>query len=193
MNHHIREHVGLGHDSIHNMVADDYFQWLLEKVEMIKRPIEEQYIHLFHVLDSVDFYSDHPMDINRIEDALSLRDEYDYISGNGRYLGGGASVLEVMIALSMKFHAILYDAEVDDQASDRFWELLDNTGLMLCVDDEYGVGWDEGYVCDIITIILNKEYDRYGSGSFFPVRRSRKDHRKLELWYQMHDYIDEKY
>lgn len=188
-----RDTIRLGHDSISNMVEDDYFNWLLEQVDMIKRPITDQYMHLFHILNAVDFYSDHPMDDNRIEDALSLRDRYDSISGDGVYLTSKASVLEVILALSIKFHDILYDAEIDDPPSDRFWEMLDNTGLLLCNDDEYGQGWDETYVCDIITTLLDKQYGRNGSGSLFPVRRSRKDHRRLELWYQMHDYIDENY
>jgi hypothetical protein len=36
-----------------------------------------------------------------------------------------------------------------------------------------------------------RNYDRKGVGGIFPLYRSRRDQRRVELWYQFNEYIEE--
>ena len=45
----------------------------------------------------------------------------------------------------------------------------------------------------ILNKIIDRGYSRRGVGGLFPLKYSKNDQRKVELWYQMHSYLIENY
>ena len=43
----------------------------------------------------------------------------------------------------------------------------------------------------IIKRFLERAYNRSGRGGLFPIKRVLKDQRRVEIWYQMMDYISQ--
>ena len=41
--------------------------------------------------------------------------------------------------------------------------------------------------------MLAREYSDNGHGGLFPLKNPKKDQRKVEIWYQMTEYINENY
>ena len=46
---------------------------------------------------------------------------------------------------------------------------------------------------DILDRWIERKFSRNGKGSPFPLKKPKKDQRKVELWYQMQGYICENY
>lgn len=70
-----------------------------------------------------------------------------------------------------------------------FWKILENAGLEKYTDEQF----DEWKVYQILDDIVDRRYNRNGFGGLFPLRKPKKDQRKVELWYQMCAYLVENY
>lgn len=171
-----------------------YFEWLCDLIHVDQG--DRSYRILAKELYSRDFYYFIPHDENRAQDGLDLRDEYLSECGlTEHYVDlGDCSVLEMMIGLArrMSFDTIdPYNGRQGDLTTYWFWEMVDNIGLMDYSDDcyeSYGGDWQ---VDDILTRLLDRKYRRNGEGGLFPLRLSRGDQRKVELWYQASAYLAE--
>jgi hypothetical protein len=135
-----------------------------------------------------------PNDRNRAEDGIDLRyryaithgyeDDYDIILG---YLSGPCSVLEMMIALSIRCEEnIMDDPNVGNRTGQWFWDMVVNLGLGSMLDDRF----DKRIVDRVIERFLNREYEPDGKGGLFTVRNCRHDLRHFEIWYQLCWYLD---
>ena len=72
--------------------------------------------------------------------------------------------------------------------------MIQNLGLDEYTDNRYADDpFFEATVHHILRALLNREYTRSGKGSLFPLKKSRQDQRKTEIWYQLHAYLKEKY
>ena len=76
------------------------------------------------------------MDADRAEDGINLRYRFGYENGYesamiASYLDDRpCSVLEMMVALSMKMEEqIMDDPDIGDRTSVWFWKMIDNLGL----------------------------------------------------------------
>lgn len=166
----------------------DYFQWLCEKIWSVEA---DDHALLLKDLHSIIFTSPIRRDMNRAEDGVSLRRDYILEEGVPEvYLEdlGECTVLEMMIALSKRFAS---DIVGENYASVAFWfwKIIENLDLMKMSDDNYY----SSYVKDVITKMCKRQYDKYGNGSMFPVKRSIKDQRYVEIWYQMNGWFEETY
>lgn len=171
-------------------VQDRYFKWLSNIVCRDNRRYMSTYESLLLELYSTEFYWSLANDANRASDGLDLRaqftDEFRFDSRIVRlYLNGPCSVLEMMVALSIRMGATI-EGEDGDKADRWFWEMIFNMDLM----DQMNSNFDLDYVRSKIDIMLNRSYSRDGSGGLFYVPNPDKDMRKLEIWHQMVRYLD---
>ena len=127
-----------------------------------------------------------PLDENRLLDGLDLR--FRFADENSYYIDGDCSVLEMMVALSLRCEEhIMSDDEIGNRTGRWFWEMIDNLGLESMYDDNF----DKVYADKIIYRFLNREYEPNGDGGLFTVRNRNVDLRKVEIWYQLMWYLDE--
>lgn len=171
---------------------DYYFDWLCDLVR-----VNEQTLHWYEVLwvlDNKDFIVVHPMDENRVGDALDLRMEYWNSRAKMSLVEReSASILEVLIALARRGERdIMHDPDLGDRTSDWFWIMMENLGL-----DEfahYGALDSRKNVEKLDKILekfLMRQYDREGNGSIFMAKTSAVNMKKEELWSQMNYFFDE--
>ena len=81
---------------------------------------------------------------------------------------------------------IMDDPQYGDRTGQWFWGMISNLGLGSMTDDRY----DRAYVDFVIDRFLNREYEPNGRGGLFTVEKSKKDLRRVEIWYQMCWYLD---
>ena len=95
-------------------------------------------------------------------------------------------MLEMLVALADRMS---YYAD-----GDWFWEMIENLGLLPYNDSNF---YDDKYVGNysvsrILVTFLGRKYLKNGTGGLFPLQHTRKDQRRVELWYQMCEYLEEK-
>lgn len=167
------------------MVRNDYYMWLLSKVDDGLGACDE-YSELLSLLFSVEYEYAFEMDSNRAEAGENLRSLY--AMSNGLYLEdvyqGNCTVLEMLIALSdnLAFDTNCYTQE-------WFWQLVKNLGL----DSQTDENFDENYILECLHDWMDHNYNPDGTGSLFPLEHSDKDCRNMEIWDQMNAYLTEKY
>lgn len=157
----------------------------------------DEYSLMLHRLHEIEFYSFVPNDDNRGEDGKKLREMFYNESGANMALSlcpaGPCSVLEMLIGLSIRMYNEL-EGTTEVSVEECFWKLIDNLGLLWCNNYEYyppGDGVEE--ISYIINNLLERKYKRDGKGGLFPLEHSNKDQRKIEIWYQMSEWLLENY
>lgn len=185
-------------------LREDYFSWLYS---LIKNPKNKRtYVKLCKGLHKIPFRWHIKNDDNRREDGLNLRDRYyeenrldESFVEVAYWLREECSVLEMMIALAQRINGITYDLKDQEDKTPRwFLEMLKNLKLSRFTDNstpyEELDPVQEAEVCDTLCDTLDRTYDRYGNGSFFPLkRRHPQDMRTTEIWYQLMLWLDENY
>ena len=115
---------------------------------------------------------------------LQKRYSQDYID---EYLFGPCSVLEMMIALSIRCEeSIMDDTEYGNRTGQWFWGMISSLGLSSMTDDMF----DKQYATNVINKFLNREYEPNGKGGLFTIRNCKDDLRNVEIWYQLCWYLD---
>lgn len=160
-----------------------YFNWLCAKV-LIQG--NKNYYDLMQILYSTEFVWIVPGDENREEDGLELRQDFlretqlDYDPG---WFSEPCSVLEVLIAFA---HRASFQTDLPEY--DWFWHFLTNLKL-----NEYRriSKRDIPEIEEILYVFIWRTYDAYGDGGLFPLRTPKEDQRKVELWYQFFEYLED--
>lgn len=147
------------------------------------------YRKLLTFLHDVEFVYFIPYDENRAEDGIALR--YRYCLANDCTelewcLAGPCSMLEMMLALAMKCEELMDNLTIGDRTAQWFWNMITNMGLGSMNDTNY----NEWLVNDVVTVVLNREYDPDGRGGLFRVRDWDRDMRTAEIWHQLMAYIN---
>lgn len=163
----------------------EYLNWLKDKVERFDDRGNHEF--LFRKLYVTAVYSVIKADANREADGIALRDEY---SGyNPEAIDGPCSFLEFLIALAKRMNYIY--ARVDEDCfQDMFWLLLENLEISLS-DEEYIEAGGDIYVDERIHAVLDRTFDINGVGGLFPLKHPRQNQRRIEIWYQMNQYLTE--
>lgn len=169
-------------------VYDQYFEWLYGRVGSLRsrNPTQTRWALLrrFH---STPFAWYIPNDDNRISDGLDLRvawvRETHQQDPDRDWLELECSVLEMLIALADR---LVFEA--GGECGPWFWKLVKNLGLYQYTDDIYEISIEEE-VDEVLDKLINRSYDRDGTGGLFPLRDDPRDQRKVEILYQMSSYL----
>lgn len=171
---------------------DLYFEWLYGLVGAVRnRNPERSYWSFTRQLYMKEFLWFVPNDDNRAEDGKELR--YEFLATkkieefNPEWMTLGCSMLEMLIALS---HRASFES--DREPGEWFWIFVHNAGLEGFNDKRYNA-LAAKEIDDKLDRIINRTYARNGKGGLFPLQHTRKDQRKVELWYQLAEYLLEEY
>lgn len=177
-------------------IEKEYFDWLKSFVYDTKYIQNEElsYKKLFYHLHSVSFIVVNPYDENRMYDGIDLR----YRFGRERNYPDSliaseldnkeASVFEVMISLAIRCEdAIMVDDREGNRTGQWFWNMILSLGLNHMTDGSY----DPDYIDNVLSIFLNRLYEPNGKGGLFTLNDPYEDMSKIEIWYQMHMYLNE--
>lgn len=161
-----------------------YLDWLAAKIGHVRtRRSMNTYHDLLRKLSQTEFVWFVANDDNRAEDGRQLRLEWvttQETPADPAWLASGCSFLEMLIALSYRL-----EFQSSSGADAWFWHLLMNIDLTAQNDRVF----DEQEVEDRTHAVMFRTYERNGHGGLFPLRRSRKDQRKVEIWQQMSAYL----
>jgi hypothetical protein len=164
---------------------DRYLAWLYSLVADVKtRRGPRTYWNLFRLLFKTEFTWFVPNDDNRAEDGRELRFEWATLVDvhvDRAWAELGCSFLEMLIGLSRRLEFMTeHDCEY------WFWHLIGNLGLLGHNDR---CKFTEEDVDARTSAVIWRTYDRYGHGGLFPLRFTKNDQRKVELWYQLNEYL----
>lgn len=179
-------------------VNNEYFKWLYGLIFEDEQPEGISYKKLLMHLHNVEFKYSIVKDQNRAEDGISLRwrficdrDSIKPWESDPEYvldlLNGPCSILEMMIALSLRCETdIMDDPTIGNRTSQWFRVMLVNLGLGGMTDVRY----DQFYVHDILDKFLHREYEPDGTGGLFTIKHCIDDLREVEIWVQLLWYLD---
>lgn len=164
---------------------DQYFAWLYSLVADVKtRKGPRTYWNLLRQLFSTEFAWFVPNDDNRAEDGRELRFEWASsvdVNVDKDWVALGCSFLEMLIGLSRRL-----EFQTEHDSVFWFWHLLGNLGLLGHNDRSKFL---EADVEDRITTVIWRTYDPDGNRGLFPLRKTDRDQRKVEIWYQLSEYL----
>lgn len=161
----------------------EYYNWLIKKIHI---PNEKSYLDLFERMHNVEFIWTVPNDDNRVQDGIDLRDEFLNIRGGGELNLGGATCLEVLIALSRRMAFI---ADGGHRSHQWAWVLLKNLRLHRFSDPLTPERMNR--VDEILHNLVWRNYHADGRGGFFPLQNPEVDQSKIEIWHQLNAYVSE--
>lgn len=164
------------------MTRDEYFHELCDLV--LAKDSDVSYEMLMRILFEREFRWTNDLDANRARDGLDVRAIYlDHDHSP-------CSWLEMLIGLAQRM-SFIQGGEV----SYWFWELIQNLGLDRMRDSKLrrGYGRQSYLVKNKLQRIEDRTFDFDGSGGIFPLQHPKEDQRNVEIWYQMHAWLEENY
>ena len=176
---------------LRDRIKHDYFEWLIEMIHGNRYAEGVSFKKLLELLHNIEFEYIVRNDKNRAEDGMDLRYrfayEYDGVEYAERYLEGPCSMLEMMVALSIRCEEdIMDDPRYGDRTGQWFWGMIVSLGLGGMTDNRL----DEATVREIIDRFLDRKYAPNGKGGLFTIRNHTVDMRKVEIWTQLLWYLD---
>jgi hypothetical protein len=176
-----------------DILRNQYFEWLCKTVREDKKSEAISFRKLLMHLHTIEFRYLILRDQNRAEDGVDLRYRFA-VTRNERnpepivdVLDGPCSVLEMMVALAVRCEEnIMDDPSRGDRTGQWFWGMITNLGLGGMTDRVF----DKKIVDEVITRLLDREYEPNGTGGLFTIRRCTRDLREVEIWYQLCWYLD---
>lgn len=164
-----------------------YRDWLMSFVGA-----SEEYSLLCDQLLDTDFIYFVGNDVNRAEDGLQLRDEFEEEYGLIRDLmDRPCTLLEMFVALAMRCERdVMYDPNAGNRTNIWFWTMMKNLKLDKCTTKWYK--WTT--INQILKDFNERNYDFDGqNGGAWVVHHPKEDLKKVELWYQMNWFLVENY
>ena len=167
----------------------DYYEWLIAQIKIGSK---REYFGLFEIMHNTEFVWTVPNDDNRIGDGKYLRNDYFLHEHDSVYEDGVldiefVSFLEVLIGLSRRLAG-----GMSDRGNEPYWawRLIKNLGLSK-MSDPITI-YKRETINEILYNVIWRNYERSGRGGFFPLADTIKDQTKIEIWYQMQEYLIEK-
>ena len=174
---------------IADRIKSDYFEWMYSLVCDRRFAESIVYRQLLSFLHDTEFIYFVPYDENRAADGVTLRYRFCLLNNCEHlehYLTGPCSVLEMMVALAIRCEEIMDDPGKGDRTAQWFWVMINNLGLGAMSDSNF----NEWLVNDIVTRLLEREYEPDGRGGLFRVKNWNRDMRTAEIWHQLMAYIN---
>lgn len=174
-----------------NQIINEYFNWMSDLVCEDRYSDQISFNKLLMYLHTTEFRYLLPMDRNRSEDGIALRWRFvyncpDLDDSALSYLHGPCSVLEMMIALSIRCEDMMADTKKGDRTAQWFWGMIASLGLNGMTDERF----DRRFVDYTINRFLDRDHEPNGKGGLFTIRNCDEDLRKVEIWYQLNWYLD---
>lgn len=170
----------------HAPLDELYFTWLYAQVGSVtERNPSRSYWKVLRQLYTKEFIWIIPHDDNRAEDGRNLRIDFleyeDIRDADPEWLHMPCSMLELLMGLAQRLAF-----QMDGEPARWFWHLMENLGLELYNDNSLV---PEKEIDRKLDDVIWRTYRRNGNGGLFPLRRSHRDQRYVELWDQMHAYL----
>jgi hypothetical protein len=166
-------------------IEEVYFNWLCAKVRENSGP---NHMALFRILYETEFVWDTsvPGDRNRAADGKELRLEFyreAFVKKERTFLNQPCCIFEMLVAFADRA-----SFQTGRSIEDWFWELMTNLKL-----NEFRrvTGSDSDRIHDILYVFVWRQYEENGDGGLFPLRRPQNDQRKVEIWYQFFEYLED--
>lgn len=176
-----------------NELRQRYFEWMCQLVWDSRYSKRSSYKKLLRYLHDRQFVYIIDMDGNRAADGEDLRYRFGREEGFSDRLVASflddrpCSVLEMMIALSVRCEEhVMEDPDIGDRTGQWFWNMIVSLGLGCMTDSRF----DADYVEEVIDRFLDREYEPNGRGGLFTIEHCNQDIRGVEIWYQMHMYLE---
>lgn len=170
-----------------------YLEWLYKKIGSVSnRNPNRSHWTMVKKMYSTPFIPIIPNDDNRAADGLDLREEFldEHDIQDESWLNQECSILEIAIVLAQ---ILDFEADVEIRmggVGGWFWQLMKNVGLDLYSDAVCNRNPQAPEEIErVLDIINTREYDWNGFGGFFPLHNPTKDQRRVELWYQLNEYL----
>ena len=172
-------------------INNAYFNWLYDSVCSGKFAEDISYRKLLMHLHNIEFVYSISRDSDRADDGIELRYRFPHecigVEDICRYIIGPCSVLEMMVALSIRCEeTIMDDPRYGDRTKQWFWGMISSLGLGSMEDSRF----DRKYVDGVIRTFLNRKYESDGRGGLFTIRNCDYDLRKFSIWHQLCWYLD---
>ena len=168
---------------------DAYYRWLIDLLD--DEYLRLNYQKLLRQLFDTEYYWEINFDGNRASDGLNLRKYYgNQIGYPGFSLPQGCTVLEMMLALAKRTEDdIMHDPRIGDRTAYWFWTMRQNLDLDRFDDFSYNA---DSVDCRL-QIFMHHRYAPDGNGGLFPCYGIETDMRKTDLWWQLNQFLVEKY
>ena len=171
-------------------LSNRYFTWLTSK---IKNQDMKHHTQLLNHLSRINFGYLMERDDNRFYDGIELR--YHFGDEEGIHQAQIAteldvkpcSMLEMMVALSIRLENIMSNDKYGDRVPTWFWTMIKNMVLYQFTDAVYNIDRVEM----IIDKFINRDYQPNGKGGLFITDRKNIDMRGTEIWYQAMIFLED--
>ena len=174
-------------------IRDDYYNWLVDLTcSWCSRYGNGDYSDLMDYLYARQFTWIIERDENRASDGFEMR--YRFVEQSGEYtyrdvylyLTHPTNCLEMMTALASRCEEhIMGDPSIGDNTGFWFWEMISNMHLDQMTNEYF----DESYVEESVSEMLERKYQRNGDGGLFRTDDIDKDMRSVEIWCQLCWYL----
>lgn len=167
-------------------LRDDYLHWLEPQLKDDYSQ-GKSYWGLVNLMFDTPFTWVIPLDENRVGDGMDLRIEFARevrIRPRAMDIFGPGSFLEVLIGLSRR---LAFDAGGQDP--EWCWVLMTNLELHWLPDPLTPP--KQRRAEEIMRVAMERTYSPDGTGGFFPLTRPDGDQTRIEIWYQMSQFIEE--
>lgn len=164
-------------------LEERYFNWLCAKVVRDLGPHPKGLLQKLHSMEYTWIVSG---DRNRAAEGVELREYFfnsAFIKRDPEFLRDPCSLLEFFIAFADRAAF-----QTSEPTHKWFWEFMTNLNLegFRVVSRE-----TEQLIDDILYTFLWRVYEDNGDGGMFPLRNPRRDQRRMEIWYQFCDYLED--
>lgn len=166
-------------------IENEYFNWLCAKV--LHRGTRSYY-ELLKILHNTEFAWVVPADRHRAVDGIELRTDFlreVMVKKDPLWYDQPCSVLEMFYAFAKRA-----SFQTDRPEREWFWEFAANLSL-----DQFRhvADSDHRIIEEILYNFIWRQYDPSGYGGMFPMRqRPMHDQRKVEIWYQFCEYLEDR-
>lgn len=164
-------------------IEEQYFDWLCAKVIPLH---SDNYYGLLSVMFKMEFVWIEHGDHNRAAEGLELRADFlteTNVGPDRLWLELPASVLEVLIALAKRANF-----QTDLPVREWFWQFIVNLGLE---DYRRITDSDIPAITQKLNVLIWRTYGSDGRGGLFPLHEPHRDQRRIEIWFQFCDYVED--
>ena len=163
-----------------------YIHWVLKDRLGLTEKECKQNLCVVSALAGIEFAWRHPMDENRANEGLELRDDFEYETGDFLDKSSGlipqCSMFEMLAALAIKCeNQLMRNSLLGDRTSKWFFEFLDNLGILDC--DER----DVDHIVDVCNDFMDGRID------MFPLKKKGIKQKNEQIWKQLMAYLNENY